>query len=347
MARARELGAAVPRHDQPQPGRGRGGPRRRRHAGRGRARPRRPAARTPRWPRWRRPGAGPRRHRRRHPRAVRAHRPHRPVRRRAARGRHRPRRRRRPRADRAGRRAEPSRLRAAGVDVELGVEQAEAEAGALAGWLTGVREHRPFVVWKVAATLDGRVAAADGTSRWITGEEARAAVHRLRATCDAVVVGSRDRAGRRPAAHRPRRRRAAPSGRAAAAAGRRRPPGPARRRPPGCSTTPPPTLVSRRRRCRGAAGRAVRPRTSAGCCSRAARRWPRPSCAPGLVDEVVVHLAPRCSAPALPGGGPGNQHDRRCAVPGDRRCHPPGRGRAGPPAADPAHWWRQHADGRS
>jgi len=82
------------------------------------------------------------------------------------------------------------RLRAAGVDVELGVEQAEAEAGALAGWLTGVREHRPFVVWKVAATLDGRVAAADGSSRWITGEAARAVVHRLRATCDAVVVGS-------------------------------------------------------------------------------------------------------------------------------------------------------------
>jgi diaminohydroxyphosphoribosylaminopyrimidine deaminase/5-amino-6-(5-phosphoribosylamino)uracil reductase len=82
------------------------------------------------------------------------------------------------------------RLRAAGVDVVLGVEQAEAEAGALASWLIGVREQRPFVVWKVGATLDGRVAAADGTSRWITGEEARAAVHRLRATCDAVVVGS-------------------------------------------------------------------------------------------------------------------------------------------------------------
>ena len=82
------------------------------------------------------------------------------------------------------------RLRAAGIEVELGVEQAEAEAGALAGWLTGVREQRPFVIWKVAATLDGRVAAADGTSRWITGAEARAAVHRLRATCDAVVVGS-------------------------------------------------------------------------------------------------------------------------------------------------------------
>ena len=82
------------------------------------------------------------------------------------------------------------RLRAAGVDVDLGVARTEAETGALAAWLTGVRAHRPYVVWKAAATLDGRVAAADGSSRWITGEPARAAVHRLRATCDAVVVGS-------------------------------------------------------------------------------------------------------------------------------------------------------------
>ncbi|MGY1842807.1 bifunctional diaminohydroxyphosphoribosylaminopyrimidine deaminase/5-amino-6-(5-phosphoribosylamino)uracil reductase RibD [Modestobacter sp. SYSU DS0875] len=82
------------------------------------------------------------------------------------------------------------RLRAGGVDVELGAEQAAAAEGALAGWLTGVREHRPHVVWKVAATLDGRVAAADGSSRWITGPDARAEVHRLRAGCDAVVVGS-------------------------------------------------------------------------------------------------------------------------------------------------------------
>jgi diaminohydroxyphosphoribosylaminopyrimidine deaminase / 5-amino-6-(5-phosphoribosylamino)uracil reductase len=82
------------------------------------------------------------------------------------------------------------RLRDAGVEVVLGVEQAAAEEGALAGWLTGVREGRPQVVWKVAGTLDGRVAAADGSSRWVTGPEARAAVHRLRAGCDAVLVGS-------------------------------------------------------------------------------------------------------------------------------------------------------------
>jgi diaminohydroxyphosphoribosylaminopyrimidine deaminase/5-amino-6-(5-phosphoribosylamino)uracil reductase len=82
------------------------------------------------------------------------------------------------------------RLRDAGVDVVLGVQQEAAEDGALAAWLTGVRQRRPYVIWKAAATLDGRVAAADGSSRWVTGEPARAAVHRLRATCDAVVVGS-------------------------------------------------------------------------------------------------------------------------------------------------------------
>jgi diaminohydroxyphosphoribosylaminopyrimidine deaminase/5-amino-6-(5-phosphoribosylamino)uracil reductase len=49
---------------------------------------------------------------------------------------------------------------------------------------------RPFVVWKLAATLDGRIAAADGTSRWITSEESRAEVHLLRAAGDATMVGS-------------------------------------------------------------------------------------------------------------------------------------------------------------
>ncbi len=81
-------------------------------------------------------------------------------------------------------------LRAAGIDVVTGFEQAQAADGALAPWLLGVREHRPQVLWKVASTLDGLVAAADGTSRWITGPVARAQVHRLRASCDAVLVGS-------------------------------------------------------------------------------------------------------------------------------------------------------------
>ncbi|MGX1502398.1 UNVERIFIED_CONTAM: diaminohydroxyphosphoribosylaminopyrimidine deaminase/5-amino-6-(5-phosphoribosylamino)uracil reductase [Streptomyces graminofaciens] len=80
-------------------------------------------------------------------------------------------------------------LRAAGIEVEQGLLAEEAAAGN-AGWLTSVRLGRPHVTWKYAATLDGRVAAADGTSRWISSPESRADVHRLRAEADAVVVGS-------------------------------------------------------------------------------------------------------------------------------------------------------------
>ncbi|MGH3328164.1 MAG: bifunctional diaminohydroxyphosphoribosylaminopyrimidine deaminase/5-amino-6-(5-phosphoribosylamino)uracil reductase RibD, partial [Streptomycetales bacterium] len=80
-------------------------------------------------------------------------------------------------------------LRTAGVEVETGVLGPEAALGNEA-WLTAVRSGRPFVTWKYAATLDGRIAAADGTSRWITGAQARADAHRLRAETDAVLVGS-------------------------------------------------------------------------------------------------------------------------------------------------------------
>ncbi|MFE6688960.1 bifunctional diaminohydroxyphosphoribosylaminopyrimidine deaminase/5-amino-6-(5-phosphoribosylamino)uracil reductase RibD [Streptomyces sp. NPDC057743] len=80
-------------------------------------------------------------------------------------------------------------LAEAGVDVEGGLLADEAAAGNEA-WLTSVLRGRPFVLWKYAATLDGRIAAADGTSRWISSPESRADVHRLRAAADAVVVGS-------------------------------------------------------------------------------------------------------------------------------------------------------------
>ncbi|WP_310720818.1 bifunctional diaminohydroxyphosphoribosylaminopyrimidine deaminase/5-amino-6-(5-phosphoribosylamino)uracil reductase RibD [Streptomyces lydicus] len=80
-------------------------------------------------------------------------------------------------------------LAAAGVDVEGGLLADEAAAGNEA-WLTSVLRGRPFVLWKYAATLDGRIAAADGTSRWISSPESRADVHRLRAAADAVIVGS-------------------------------------------------------------------------------------------------------------------------------------------------------------
>lgn len=60
-----------------------------------------------------------------------------------------------------------------------------------AEWDSVTRTHRrPFVVYKFAATLDGRIAAEDGTSQWITSPESRAEVHLLRAGCDATVVGS-------------------------------------------------------------------------------------------------------------------------------------------------------------
>jgi diaminohydroxyphosphoribosylaminopyrimidine deaminase / 5-amino-6-(5-phosphoribosylamino)uracil reductase len=79
-------------------------------------------------------------------------------------------------------------LRQAGVDVELGVLVERAEQ-VNRPWLTAVRLGRPFVTWKFASTLDGRVAAPDGSSRWITGERSRADVHRLRAECDTVIAG--------------------------------------------------------------------------------------------------------------------------------------------------------------
>lgn len=79
-------------------------------------------------------------------------------------------------------------LRAAGLSVEVGVE-ADACERVNEPWLTAVRRGRPFVTWKVATSLDGRVAAADGTSRWITSAQARADVHRLRAEVDTVLAG--------------------------------------------------------------------------------------------------------------------------------------------------------------
>jgi diaminohydroxyphosphoribosylaminopyrimidine deaminase/5-amino-6-(5-phosphoribosylamino)uracil reductase len=84
-------------------------------------------------------------------------------------------------------------LRAAGIDVALGLRAAQAHAGNVA-WLTATRraaagDPRPYVIWKFAATLDGRSAAPDGTSQWITSPDARAEVQQLRSTVDAIVVG--------------------------------------------------------------------------------------------------------------------------------------------------------------
>jgi diaminohydroxyphosphoribosylaminopyrimidine deaminase/5-amino-6-(5-phosphoribosylamino)uracil reductase len=80
-------------------------------------------------------------------------------------------------------------LRAAGIVVEIGVG-AEAAARSLAPYLHHRRTGRPLCLLKTAASIDGRTAAADGTSQWITGPEARADAHRLRAGSGAVVVGA-------------------------------------------------------------------------------------------------------------------------------------------------------------
>jgi diaminohydroxyphosphoribosylaminopyrimidine deaminase/5-amino-6-(5-phosphoribosylamino)uracil reductase len=80
-------------------------------------------------------------------------------------------------------------LREAGLEVEIGVCQDEVRAQ-LSPYLKHRTTGRPWVVLKLAATLDGRIAAPDGTSRWITGPEARADAHRLRAESDAILVGA-------------------------------------------------------------------------------------------------------------------------------------------------------------
>ncbi len=77
----------------------------------------------------------------------------------------------------------------AGLDVDPGPLTDEA-THFLAPWLSAVTNGRPFVTLKVASTLDGYIAAADGSSRWITGPEARRWVHGLRAQVDAIAVGS-------------------------------------------------------------------------------------------------------------------------------------------------------------
>src|SRR5688572_586191 len=80
-------------------------------------------------------------------------------------------------------------LRAAGIAVDIGVA-AEDAARSLAPYLHHRRTGRPQCLLKTATSTDGRTAAADGTSQWITGPEARADAHRLRAESGAVVVGA-------------------------------------------------------------------------------------------------------------------------------------------------------------
>ncbi|ANZ43574.1 riboflavin biosynthesis protein RibD [Lentzea guizhouensis] len=82
------------------------------------------------------------------------------------------------------------RLRKAGVTVESGLLADEVSKGPLRAWLHYARTGRPHVTWKYAASLDGRIAAQDGTSQWISSETSRKEVHDLRAKLDAIIVGT-------------------------------------------------------------------------------------------------------------------------------------------------------------
>jgi diaminohydroxyphosphoribosylaminopyrimidine deaminase/5-amino-6-(5-phosphoribosylamino)uracil reductase len=80
-------------------------------------------------------------------------------------------------------------LRAAGIDVVIGVREEEARAD-MAGFLLRITENRPLVTLKLASSFDGRIATATGESKWITGPDARRKVHAMRAAHDAVLVGA-------------------------------------------------------------------------------------------------------------------------------------------------------------
>jgi diaminohydroxyphosphoribosylaminopyrimidine deaminase/5-amino-6-(5-phosphoribosylamino)uracil reductase len=82
------------------------------------------------------------------------------------------------------------RLAAAGVTVVAGTEADLVRGGVLREWLHKQRTGRPHVTWKYATSIDGRSAAADGSSQWITSEAARLDLHRRRAAADAIVVGT-------------------------------------------------------------------------------------------------------------------------------------------------------------
>jgi diaminohydroxyphosphoribosylaminopyrimidine deaminase / 5-amino-6-(5-phosphoribosylamino)uracil reductase len=83
-----------------------------------------------------------------------------------------------------------ARLAESDVGVEVGVLVDAVAGGPLREWLHKQRTGLPHVTWKFATSIDGRSAAADGTSQWITSESARADVHRRRATADAIIVGT-------------------------------------------------------------------------------------------------------------------------------------------------------------
>ena len=80
-------------------------------------------------------------------------------------------------------------LEAAGIEVVFNSEVAEI-AHSNRAWLHKIKNNRPYFIWKIATTLDGRTAAIDGSSKWITGEESRAEVSKLRSESSAILIGT-------------------------------------------------------------------------------------------------------------------------------------------------------------
>jgi diaminohydroxyphosphoribosylaminopyrimidine deaminase/5-amino-6-(5-phosphoribosylamino)uracil reductase len=82
-----------------------------------------------------------------------------------------------------------AKLRAAGLNIELGLLEKEA-AFENRAWLSAFKNSRPYFTWKVAITVDGKIAAKDGSSKWISNDESRSYVARLRSESDAILVGT-------------------------------------------------------------------------------------------------------------------------------------------------------------
>jgi diaminohydroxyphosphoribosylaminopyrimidine deaminase/5-amino-6-(5-phosphoribosylamino)uracil reductase len=80
-------------------------------------------------------------------------------------------------------------LEAAGIEVEFNSEVTEI-AHSNRAWLHKIKNNRPYFIWKIATTLDGRTAAIDGSSKWITGPESRAEVSQLRSQSSAILIGT-------------------------------------------------------------------------------------------------------------------------------------------------------------
>ena len=80
-------------------------------------------------------------------------------------------------------------LEAAGIEVDFNSEVTEIAHGNRA-WLHKIKNNRPYFIWKIATTLDGRTAAIDGSSKWITGPESRAEVSQLRSESSAILIGT-------------------------------------------------------------------------------------------------------------------------------------------------------------